>query len=99
MIRQRGVLRSSIGALAILAAGAGFAWGQSPPGTSARPRPAETVQPPGTAGPYGPRANALQDPQAGAMGRPEWIVQNALRANPLTAPYPIAAVCAMASSF
>ena len=60
---------------------------------SARPRQGGNLQPPGTAVPSVARANApsvSQDLQAGAWGRPEWIVQNALRANPLTAPYPIA---------
>ncbi len=87
MIRQRWVFRSSFGALAILAAATSFAWGQYAPGPSARPQQAGNGQPPGLAVPNGPRA----DVQTAVLGRPEWIVQNALRANPLTAPYPIAA--------
>ena len=68
MSGQRWVLRSSFGALAILAGGSSFAWGQNAPVPSGS----------------GPG-------QAATVERPEVIVQNALRANPLTAPYPIAA--------
>jgi osmotically-inducible protein OsmY len=67
MSGQRWVLRSSFGALAILAGGTSFSPGQEAPGQSIRSRQAMTVE------------------------RPEVTVQNALRANPLTAPYPIAA--------
>ncbi len=67
MSRQRGALRSTSGAMAILATSMSLAWGQGAPGQSTRPM------------------------QAGGAQRPEAIVQNAMRANPVTAPYPIIA--------
>jgi osmotically-inducible protein OsmY len=66
MSGQRWVLRSSFGALAILAGGTSISSGQEAPRQSTRPR------------------------QAVVLERPELTVRNALRANPLTAPYPIA---------
>ncbi|MGP0065551.1 MAG: BON domain-containing protein [Isosphaeraceae bacterium] len=67
MSGQRWVLRSSLGALAILVGGMSSGSAQETAGQSTQPR------------------------QAVILERPEVSVQNALRANPVTAPYPIAA--------
>ena len=67
MSGQRWILRSSFGALAMLAGGTSISTGQQAVSPSTTPRQVSVVE------------------------RPDVTVQNALRANPLTAPYPIAA--------
>src|SRR5262245_43271574 len=82
MSRQRRVLWSSVGALAVLAGGAAGACGQDAAGVAARDQQAGTRTRPGA-------APERSQPAAGTP-RPEVVVRDALRANPLTAPYGIA---------
>ena len=94
MCRHRGVSWSSLGALAVLACGTSSALGQTNTGPATAVQAARNGQRPEATAPNATRSQqpaSIQPARAGAVERPEATVQNALRTNPLTAPYAIVA--------